>query len=66
MFCEEETSGPLRETVERICQSRRPAPEMPRFNLCAVLPGAQISQVLERELSVNTDQMIHDSTAVLT
>lgn len=41
---------------------------MPRLELCAALTGAQLSQVLERELTLRIDQTVlwSDSTTVLT
>lgn len=41
---------------------------MPRLELCAALTGAQLSQVMEKELTINIDQTIlwSDSTTVLT
>lgn len=41
---------------------------MPRLELCAALTGAQLAQVLQRELTINFDRLIlwSDSTTVLT
>ncbi|XP_051809278.1 uncharacterized protein LOC127535407 [Acanthochromis polyacanthus] len=41
---------------------------MPRLELCAALTGAQLAQVLEKELTITIDQIIlwSDSTTVLT